>query len=379
MSFIKHFHHAMNSAGHHIAHGGNIIAKGGSDAVHKAQNGIAKGTVAASDFAVWGAAGPKMRQQLQHLQGELKSLIGEYVDLSHKIAAYQDPINNLGKWTTALLHHASDYMRGIAVSYDAILKDDQLSVPTIQHLADAGVIKPLINLPIPGRIGDVPASVIPGVEAPITLKTFESLINMVGNSAELSHQITQANHAISTLLGHVSEEGQTLSALRLTADYLVSVDNRMIGIFANTCGVSLNQIGGNTPPQVQHAASALSEMIPQIEGLKANAFRTIRFVQNVISANRLTALDPDQRSFVVKALMADAQIAAAFETPTALRHFVDAFLDGTMLTKGILTLPPIPPESRPFLSEVPGQKQPFSDPQSSQFDPPDMSMPGFPT
>ena len=77
--------------------------------------------------------------------------------------------------------------------------------------------------------------------------------------------------------------------------------------------------------------------------------------------------------------MNDDQIASAFGSDAALNLFVSKFFDGSLIKHGMLTLPPVPNEIKPFINEQPPEKQTYSDPNSSKFDPPDISLDGFPT
>ncbi|HKK29815.1 MAG TPA: hypothetical protein VKA18_05405 [Alphaproteobacteria bacterium] len=330
----------------------------------------------ASDTIVLGPMGPVYRKQLESEQEELTTLIGQYSHLNKLVTSYEDPINNVGKYTSNLLHHSSDYVHGIAVNYDAILSAGTYENANIQRLADSNVIKPLIDLPIPGTMGGIPSALIPGVEA---LKIVTGLINMFGSSATLPAQIAKARHHIDEAHRYIAHEQDTLTSLKSVGSYLIQVDNQLLGLFQQTCGVEMPQLSASSSDTLAHAAKSFPDLIAKVESLKGNAFRTVRFIQNVISAKKIKTFDDAQKAFIVSALMNDGKIAAAFGKPDSLRHFVDQFLDGTLLSKGLLTLPPVPNRIKGFLNEGSAAKQAYSDPNSSAFDPPDTSLNGFPT
>lgn len=340
---------------------------------------VSKGVQTSSDFiaqGVKGHNGPAMRDQLNDARQELKKIINNYQQKQRQIKLYEDPINVIGKYTSSLLHQSSDYVHGIAVNYSHILDEAIYYNVQIQRLATSNIVEPLIDLPIPGTIDGVPTALIPGVEE---VKMVVGLINMVGDSFTLDEQLEKMDQNINKAYDYLNQANDTLGKLQQTGGYLIRLDNKLMDVFRSTCNVEMPRFSSDNPDQLSVAENALPDVIAHVTALKGNAFRTMRFIQNIISTRHIKEFTDEQRAFIVHILMQeDEQIANAFGEMSALRTFVDHFLNGTLLHAGLMQLPPVPDAIKDFLNEQQAEKQPYSDPQSSEFDPPVDLLQGFP-
>jgi len=330
----------------------------------------------ASDVIVDGPNGVIWREQLNDATSELNSLVSEYSTLNTQVTTLEDPINNIGKYTSAILHQSSDFVHGIAVNYDDIINMAGYNNGAIQHLAESNSIKPLIDLPIPGEMGGIPSALIPGVEA---FKMVTGLVNMIGSSVTLHSQLEKVQDRIGQAHGYISQEQNVLNCLNQTGQYLLQIDNQMLSMFQKTCGVPVARFSMGDANHLRQVAEQLPKVIEKITNLKGNSFRTCRFIQNVIKSHDIKEINDKQIKFIANALIADDQIKESFGNVETLTHFINNFFNGTLVNKGMLTLPPVPGAIKPYLNEEPATKTTYSDPNSSKFDPPDVSMSGFPT
>lgn len=344
-------------------------------AVESAGKALGKAVKTGVDVTINGPQAILWEQQLDSARGELTHLVSEYQQLNGLVTQYEDPINNVGKYTSAMLHQASDFVHGIAVNYQSIITDANFDNKAIKHLVDSNALKPLINLPIPGTMGGIPSALIPGVEG---LKLVTGLANLIGGAFTLHQQVEEAESRVRHAHQYIAHEQHVLNELKLTGAYLIGLDNMLMGLFQQTGGIAMPRYGSGLPKDFVNAEHDMPNQISRMENLKGNAFRTIRFIQNVISNKKITTFNDAQRAFVVNVLMKDAQISGAYGDSAALRTFIDQFLDGSLVSNGMLTIPPVPSAIRPYLNEQPPQKQVYSDPSSSQFDPPSASLDGFP-
>lgn len=330
-----------------------------------------------SDEATMGQMGSIVRAQLNDARNQLSAAIADYQKLYGKVGAWRDPVNQIGGYTAAMVRQASDYAHGIAVNYQTIIENASLNVPAIRDLAAKNVVKPLIDLPIPGDFGGIPSVLIPGVES---LRIVTGLINVVGDSLTLPFQLRDTRQQLAQASSYVQQEAEVLQNLISVQQYLLQIANNVVEVFRRVTDLQLPTFAADTPDALKQVASAMQVTIDQITAVKNNAFVVSRFIVNVVQSKKLQTVNPTQTAFIVDALFEVDDIREAFATKSALQQFLVNFFDGQLVVPPILlSFPPPPPAIVPYIDETAPTHQTYSDPNAAQFDPPPIDLSHFPT
>lgn len=322
-----------------------------------------------SDAVVNGPDGPALRKELEMLLSALNESCETFAKLHDEVTAWEDPLNACANYTSSLLRQSSDYVHGLALSYQKILDDNALEVSTIRGLSEDNVVRPLVDIPIPGDFGGFPSALVPGVE---TLKMMEGLANAIASSINLKEQHQKALDACAKAESCVKDAKRTAGLMEQMKQYLLGIANQVLDIYRRTTGLTLPSFTASTSKELWETNRSMIDSISQITDVTGNAFRAVRFILNLIREKGIRSASPQQVTWITSTLfMYDDQIANAFQTRDNLEQFVRSFFDATLLTPAVLLqLPPAPPAIRPYLRETPSASEVHSDPDSQQYDPP---------
>lgn len=317
-----------------------------------------------------GPQGVLWRIQLNKLKSEQADRVADYRRLNQQNTAWEDPLNTCAKWTSSLLHQSSDYVQGIGVAFQSVLADNNLNVARIRAVANASITSPLINLPLPGTIGGIPSALIPGVEG---LKMITGLINSVADAATLPLQIQKVKDNIGIINNSIGQEQHVTAALNTMNHYLLHVANNVLMVFQQTMGLTdLPHFAAQTAQQLIDVDHKMEQAVNTITQAKDNAFIVMRSLINLLKEQKLTdTASPEQVNKLAAALFAIDSIAKGFQTEGNVRHFVENFLNGSLVTVGtLLHLPPVPDSIKEYLQETPSAHKQHSDINAPKYNPP---------
>ncbi len=368
MGFIKSVGHGLKKAGEESFHG-----------ISEAGKTIGKGVQDGTDIIANGPMGIEMRNELNHLHGEVNGAISQYNNLHSQISAWQNPINNCGKQTSAILHQSSDYVHGIALNYSKIIDDNSLNIPKIQQLGNANIVKPLVDIPIPGDFGGFPSALIPGVEA---LQMMEGLINIFGGSITLRSQLSKARTNLSKAQDYVHKEQVLLSEMQSINDYFLLISNNVLDVFRRTTGLHIQKLAATNSGQLAATVGLMERLVGQITAVKGNAFTICRYIVNLSKEKNISSPSESQIQWIANKLFSTIpDMSSSFESEANVAIFVRNFFGGQLLTPAALLHLPEPPSNiKKYITESESVHETMSDPNSTQYDPPTgISLSDFPS
>ncbi|WP_282775996.1 hypothetical protein [Phaeodactylibacter xiamenensis] len=321
----------------------------------------------------------QMRDELNQLRGEITKDIKVYKSISQILTSWENPLNSCGKYTSAMLHQTSDYVHGLAFNYSKVVTDTSVNLLKIKRLSDANLVNPILNIPIPGHFGKLPSALIPGVEA---LKMVEGLLNIFLGSMALLPQLHQARHNSDQLRNEISRAQNNELILKQICAYFLHTSTNLLKIFHRTTGLTFPTLAANTPDQLQAAVNDMESIIEQITNIKGNAFTISRFIMNLVKEKSIKKASPAQIDWIAEKLFSTVPgIQQSFKSEENVKIFVNNFFAANLLTPAILLHLPQPPSTiSEYIKETPpAHHQTYSDPNSSKYDPPSISLGDFPS
>jgi hypothetical protein len=330
-------------------------------------------TTGVIDEAVGGPMGPILRQQLRALKTRQRHLISTYQKERKHTEAWAAPVNQTASLVTSILQKTSDYIQGLAISYNSILKMASVDMPMVNAIQKAGVAPhQLIDLNIPGEIGGIPSVLIPGVFA---LETLTGIGNAVADSATVPLQIAEVTKDNSKLLQAIEEEQVLHHKLSLLRDYLLDIGTRAIGVYEHATGLRFDAmpLTAHTPQDLAALNQRLLTLNKHLEDVNGNAFMIFRVIITLIKSGKVAQTGPReaQLDYLAKKLYFLPSVSAVFPSQGAVRQFVENFFQGHSLavTAVFLRLPPVPNSLRSIVSQTPSQHHTL-DLFSSRYDQP---------
>jgi hypothetical protein len=346
--------------------------------INSVSHALSKGVQGGSDIIFNGPKGIQLRNELDTLHSEISGQIKKYNDLHNQVSSWKDPLNACGKYTAALLHQSSDFVHGIALNYQQVLSDTSINIENIRKLSDANVVKPLLDLPLPGDFGGFPAALIPGVEP---LKMIEGLINVFASSVSLGSKVAEARQNLQKAQNSVRQLGDLLHELEALKDYFLQIANNVLGVFKKTVGLNLPLLTASSAADLAKTVKQMETLVEKLTGTKGNAFMICRFILNLAKKKKINAPTPVQIQWIASTIYQTLDgIQDSFGSQDNVATFVKQYFGADLLIPGILLHIPDPPSNlKKYITESEPTHQEFSDPGSHEFDPPDIDINDFPT
>lgn len=335
-------------------------------------SGIGKVVQGTTDWVTGGPENILTRQELDALKQQQQSLIQIYDTEQPQTAAWISPMNDTAKIVTSILQRTSEYVQGIAFSYNTALQMGSSNVSMIAAIKKQGLSPhKLLDLDLPSTVDGVPAALIPGLNS---IGVIEGIVNSFADSATLENQLDTVRQQNSEIETAITSERQLRQNLLILRDYLLGIGTQALTVYERTTGLQFNPmpLRADTPQEVATLNDQMVQMCDHLEKVNGNAFMIFRVLVSLIQNGKVAGGEATdaQLDYLAQKLFVLPSVSEAFPNQNAVRQFVANFFQGQLaIAPTLLNLPPIPDSIKPLVSETPSEKAIF-DLSSPKYDPP---------